>query len=192
MMKKVAMNNVMLDLETMGKSSDAAIVSIGACFFNPISGEIGESFECVIDLEDASHFGQIDGSTVLWWLKQESDARDKLQAVDAMGLAEALHYFRAFVLEHADEVDCVKVWGNGSSFDCVVLRNAYKHCIGENYIPWKFWNERDVRTVVDLGRSFKGINPKRDIPFKGVKHSALADAKHQAEYVSHILRALKS
>lgn len=180
----------MLDLETMGKGSDAAIVSIGACFFEPISGEIGAAFECVIDLEDASQYGEIDGSTVLWWLQQERAAREKLNSADRMSLDEALHRFRAFVAEHMD-YDVVKVWGNGSSFDCVILRNAYKHCMGEQYVPWRFWNERDVRTVVDLGRSFRGINPKKDIPFKGIKHSALADAKHQAEYVSHILRTLK-
>ncbi len=183
------MNNIMLDLETMGSSSDAAIVSIGACFFEPKTGLIGQCFECVIDLGDAGHYGDIDGNTVLWWLKQESEARDKLQAIDAMGLGEALHRFRVFVVENAKN-NMVKVWGNGSSFDCVILRNAYKHCIGDVYTPWKYWNERDVRTVVDLGRQLKDINPKKDIPFQGIRHSALDDAKHQARYVSHIIQSL--
>lgn len=29
------MKNLMIDLETMGNSSNAAIVAIGACFFEP-------------------------------------------------------------------------------------------------------------------------------------------------------------
>ncbi len=32
------MNNLMIDLETMGKNKDAPIVSIGAVFFTPETG----------------------------------------------------------------------------------------------------------------------------------------------------------
>ena len=39
------MNNVMLDLETMGKGPSAAIVTIGAVFFDPMTGELGAEFE---------------------------------------------------------------------------------------------------------------------------------------------------
>ena len=35
-----------------------------------------------------------------------------------------------------------------------------------------------------------GINPRRDIPFEGDRHNALADAKHQAKYVSAIWQRL--
>ncbi len=37
------MNNLMVDLETMGKKPNAPVVSIGAVFFDPQSGEIGLS-----------------------------------------------------------------------------------------------------------------------------------------------------
>ncbi|EPG3512343.1 3'-5' exonuclease, partial [Klebsiella pneumoniae] len=49
--------------------------------------------------------------------------------------------------------------------------------------------DRDVRTIVELGRAI-GINPRRDIPFEGDRHNALADAKHQAKYVSAIWQRL--
>lgn len=52
-----------------------------------------------------------------------------------------------------------------------------------------FYNERDVRTIVDLGQSI-GFDPKRDMPFDGIKHDALADAIHQARYVSAIWQLL--
>ncbi|MFM2590025.1 3'-5' exoribonuclease domain-containing protein [Vibrio sp. TBV020] len=48
------MKNLMIDLETMGNSSNAAIVSIGACFFEPSTGEIGEKFSRIISLESFS------------------------------------------------------------------------------------------------------------------------------------------
>lgn len=38
------MNNLMIDLETMGKKPNAPVVSIGAVFFDPQSGEIGPEF----------------------------------------------------------------------------------------------------------------------------------------------------
>jgi inhibitor of KinA sporulation pathway (predicted exonuclease) len=45
--------------------------------------------------------------------------------------------------------------------------------------PWKFWNVRDVRTVVDIMK----INPKEFI-FNGIKHNALDDAVHQVKYMT--------
>ena len=39
------MKNVMLDLETMGKGPNAAIVTIGGVFFDPMTGELGAEFD---------------------------------------------------------------------------------------------------------------------------------------------------
>ena len=39
--------------------------------------------------------------------------------------------------------------------------------------------------MVNLGRRV-GFDPKRDLPFDGERHNALADAVHQAQYVSLI------
>lgn len=50
-------------------------------------------------------------------------------------------------------------------------------------------NDHDVRTIVTLGRSI-GFDPKMDMPFDGERHNALADARHQAKYVSAIWQKL--
>ena len=55
--------------------------------------------------------------------------------------------------------------------------------------PWQFWNDSDVRTMVLLGLQL-GFDPKRNMPFDGVAHNALADARHQAKYVSTIWQKL--
>ncbi|EJC1833696.1 3'-5' exoribonuclease, partial [Escherichia coli] len=47
------MNNLMIDLETMGKNKDAPIVSIGAVFFTPETGDIGQEFYAVVSLDSA-------------------------------------------------------------------------------------------------------------------------------------------
>ncbi|HBP8688364.1 TPA: 3'-5' exoribonuclease, partial [Escherichia coli] len=42
--------HLMIDLETMGKNPDAPIISIGAIFFDPQTGEMGPEFSKTIDL----------------------------------------------------------------------------------------------------------------------------------------------
>ncbi|HHB9818735.1 TPA: 3'-5' exonuclease, partial [Salmonella enterica] len=81
----------------------------------------------------------------------------------------------------------MKVWGNGATFDNVILRGAYERA--GKICPWPFWNDHDVRTLVTLGRSI-GFDPKKDMPFIGEQHNALADARHQAKYVSAIWQKL--
>ncbi|WP_162827369.1 3'-5' exoribonuclease domain-containing protein, partial [Escherichia coli] len=46
-------DHLMLDLETMGKNPDAPIISIGAIFFDPQTGDMGPEFSKTIDLETA-------------------------------------------------------------------------------------------------------------------------------------------
>jgi hypothetical protein len=173
------MKHVMLDIETMGNSSEAAIMSIGACYFNPATGEIGEIFHQQINLQSSVDFGlTMDVSTILWWMKQSDEARSKFYDNHKQAhITTVLTAFSAFVKPNS------QVWGNGATFDNTIMKNAFEKCgLG---CPWKFWNDRDVRTMVELGLSV-GIDPKRDLPFEGVKHDALADAIHQAKYTSMI------
>ncbi|CDO13992.1 3'-5' exoribonuclease [Klebsiella pneumoniae] len=177
--------HVMVDLETMGKKHNAPIVAIGAVVFDPATGSIGESFYKVVCLESSVNWGAvIDPSTVIWWLKQSSEARSAIVNDDAIPLQDALLQFREFVSDNvAGGSKKAQVWGNGASFDNSILRSSYD-CIAEDY-PWEYWNDRDVRTMVELGQAIS-FDPKTTIPFEGSRHKALADAIHQARYVSAI------
>ncbi|HHR5520165.1 TPA: 3'-5' exoribonuclease domain-containing protein [Klebsiella pneumoniae] len=177
--------HVMVDLETMGKKNNAPIVAIGAVVFDPATGSIGESFYKVVCLESSVNWGAvIDPSTVIWWLKQSSEARSAIVNDDAIPLLDALLQFREFVSDNvAGGSKKAQVWGNGASFDNSILRSSYD-CIAEDY-PWEYWNDRDVRTMVELGQAIS-FAPKTTIPFEGSRHNALADAIHQARYVSAI------
>lgn len=178
------MNHVMLDIETMGNTTEAAVMSVGACYFNPNTGEIGEKFHEKCSLKSSVESGLvIDASIVLWWMQQEDDARSKFYSNNLeQGINEMLLKFAGFIDEGA------QVWGNGATFDNAIIKSAYKKVLGFD-APWKFWNDRDVRTVVELGYQV-GFNPKRDMPFEGVRHDALDDAIHQAKYVSAIWQKL--
>ncbi|MEY1162478.1 3'-5' exonuclease [Providencia manganoxydans] len=173
--------HLMLDLETMSNKSNAAIVSIGAVAFEPSEAEIGPAFYQVVDLRSCERAGlHIDADTVLWWMKQSSEARAEIVGV-GYELEEALgdlnHFAERFL------TDDVQVWGNGVDFDNIILRNAYDAVDIEPF--WKHWNNRCVRTIVELGRN-AGIDPKKTLALEGEQHNALADAIHQAKYVSII------
>lgn len=181
--------HLMVDMETMGNSPDAPIVSIGAVFFDPSTGNTGAEFYQVVSLESSMSFGmKPDASTIQWWLKQSSEARSAILVDEAMGLLETLELLADFIAENAaNGSHTVQMWGNGCSFDNVILRRAYALTDTPFAVP--FWNDRDVRTMVELGKSV-GINPRFDIPFEGDMHNALSDARHQVKYVSAIWQRL--
>ena len=181
--------HVMVDLETMGKKPNAPVVSIGAVLFDPATGILGETFYKVVSLESAVSWGaEIDPSTVIWWLKQSSEARSAIANDDAIKLDDALLMFTDFVLENVTGGrKKAQVWGNGATFDNAILRSSFDiACLD---CPWDYWNDRDVRTMVELGKAI-GFDPKTAIPFEGDRHNALADAQHQARYVSAIWQRL--
>ena len=176
-------HHLMIDLETMGKNPDAPIISLGAIFFDPQTGEMGPEFSKTIDLDTAG--GVIDRDVIKWWLKQSREAQSAI-LTDEIPLDDALLQLREFI----DENSCgfyVRVWGNGANFDNVILRRSYERqgipC------PWRYCNNRDVRTIVELGNSI-GFDVRMTIPFEGVPHNALDDARHQAKQVSAIWQKL--
>ncbi|EFG1726831.1 exonuclease, partial [Escherichia coli] len=106
-------DHLMIDLETMGKNPDAPIISIGAIFFDPQTGDMGPEFSKTIDLETAG--GVIDRDTIKWWLKQSREAQSAIMT-DEIPLDDALLQLREFIDENSGEF-FVQVWGNGANFD---------------------------------------------------------------------------
>ncbi|ENG71733.1 exonuclease family protein [Escherichia coli p0305293.8] len=178
--------HLMIDLETMGTNTNAPIVVIGAVFFDPQTGEIGPVFYIVISLTDAMNTGAVpDGGTIEWWLKQSSEARAAI-LTDQVKLKDALSQFREFINEYSDE-KFVQVWGNGATFDNAILRTSYERL--DIPCPWRYHNDRDVRTIVELGKTID-FDARTVIPFEGVRHNALDDARHQAKYVTATIQKL--
>lgn len=182
--------HLMIDLETMGNKPDSAIVAIAAVLFDMVSGVTDDAlFYEVIDLRSSEKYGgSIDADTVLWWLGKSENARGEItNSTKLIDLPVALTRLNSFAFEFCEER--VQVWGNGSNFDNVILRSAYESCEINPF--WRHWNDRDVRTIVELGRN-AGIDPKKDFPFVGEAHNALDDALHQVNYVvaihQHLLK----
>lgn len=182
------MNHLMIDLETMGNKPTAPIVAIGAVFFDPQSGELGAEFYAAVNLTSAMNQGAIpDGDTIIWWLKQSPEARAAICTDDTLPISLALSELSSFISRNSENPRYLKVWGNGTTFDNVIIRASYERA--GKVCPWPFWNDSDVRTMVLLGRQ-QGFDPKVNMPFDGIAHNALADARHQAKYVSAIWQRL--
>lgn len=176
------MTDIMVDLETLSTKPNALIVSIGAVKFSVQQGVYDKFYiPCYVRPDDilynAGHTTaegfDISISTLQWWDDQSDDVRAVLAAPSAVAIDSALTAFSEWVLA-GDTIKNIRLWGNGASFDNVILAEAYRLCNLER--PWMFWNDRCYRTV-------KALKP--DIPAirVGMHHNALDDAITQAEHL---------
>lgn len=161
----------MIDLETLGTRPTSIVISIGACFFDIDSGEIGPKFYLVLNLDQQKAKGRTtDEDTLAWWTRQSPEAKAVFDSkqIDCL---RALKLFDAFVRQNTH----VAPWGNGASFDVAIMEDLFRTF--ELKIPWQYWNTMDLRTY----RRFIGGNEK--LEKGGVNHNAIDDAVSQAEYV---------
>lgn len=186
------MNNLMIDLETMGTTPSAPILSIGAVFFDPLTGELGNEFFCNIDWKSAFQGRKVTPDTVKWWMTQSVEARGSLLSDKfIVNMSDALQELQTFIFKRCSGVDAfgyggVKVWGNGATFDISILENAFRQY--KKRIPWHFTSVRDCRTVEDIAEPAGYI--RNDIQREGIHHNALHDAKYEAKYISYMVSGL--
>lgn len=170
------MKHVMLDLETLGTIPGASVISIGAAEFE-LDGAVGRTFSQNISAASCREIGCVeDPATHDWWAKQSKEAQDRLTK-DRKHVAEAAALFHAWFQKCGADF----VWGNGATFD-VSLWEAICRKLGIS-APWKFWNVRDMRTVIHLFDF-----DVRDMKRSGVHHDALDDVKFQIACVSAALK----
>lgn len=169
------MQDVMVDLETLGTQAGCVVLSIGAVRFGP--GGLGEEFYAVVSRDDSETHGLVtDADTLAWWQRQSAEASAVLKAAasdEALALKVALQQFRKWVPARP------RIWGNGAGFDNPILAALYKKAGVP--LPWKFWDERCYRTL-------KNMFPQVEEGTRGgTYHNALDDAKHQAQHAARCL-----
>jgi len=170
----------MVDLETLGTDSNSVIVTVSILACNLKTSEIYGELELSIDMNDQVQMGAlIDPNTVVWWLQQSKESQEELLRNSSVSVYSAVEMIERFIDKHGQGT----LWGNGATFDNVILRNLYSR--HGQIFPIPFWRDRDVRTIVDLG----GIDT-RDFKFTGTKHKGLDDCKHQLNYCSYALSKL--
>lgn len=174
----------MLDVECMGKGEDAALLSIGAVFFDLKTQTMGPTFLRAINLATAVRDGgTLDPSTIMWWLGQGDEARNGVR-FSTNDIRVVLTDFSAWIAETCRHAD-VRPWGNSASFDLPKVATAYQRA--GMTAPWYWTNERCFRTV-------RAMYPKveYDPSQKGDgAHNALEDAKFQVNHLFAIGNSLR-
>lgn len=173
----IANSHIMLDLETMGTDPYSPVIAIGACRFEINDELIMDFFYQPIKLESCMKLGlKPSASTIEWWMDQSPEAKALFKDPTAVDLPLALDAFTEW-----HNSDHGSIWGNSASFDCGLLKNAYKACDKE--VPWQFWQEKCYRTL-------KGLVPDVKLSRIGTFHNARDDAISQAIHLRDIYKRL--
>lgn len=170
------MRDIMIDIETLGTTAGSVILSIGAVAFDPAERALGPRHYGVVSIASSLSLGAtVDPDTVDWWSKRTPAAQRVIFAAlspDASTLPDALDRLSDYLRGQDSPAD-LRIWGNGSDFDNVLLVAAYAQAGRKP--PWRFYNHRCFRTLKNL---FPGHEPVRE----GEHHNALDDAVHQARH----------
>lgn len=164
--------DIMVDIETVDNKPTAGILSIGAVMVDWYNNRIDHPFYVSICPDSCKDAGLTESEdTMKWWARQSEEAR-RVFTEPKVSLMEGLTAFHRY-LDRWNRSK-LRLWGNGSDFDNVIIANAY-NAVGLD-APWRFYNNRCFRTVKNI-YSDVIVTPGR----KGTYHNALDDAKHQAE-----------
>lgn len=168
------MQHLMIDIETLAKTPDSVILSLGAVKFNPYSmDDPTDGLYFRIDVDEQIELGRVvDDSTLKWWSTQPNDVRDDaFSDDDRLSLDEVRRHLNKMV------VGIEAVWAQGTVFDIGILENLYRQ---KNWPkPWQFWQIRDSRTLLNT------FGDNRELNKKG-SHNAFMDAWEQAKAVQTI------
>ena len=169
--------HLMIDLETLARSRNAGILSIGACRFDPHTTDIESTYYERIILETQESYGRvINEDTLGWWSQQDKQIQEDAfgEGDDRIDLKDAMKKLYTFGLGTSN------VWSHGSIFDVVIIEDVCRSL--QQAVTWKFWEVRDTRTLFDLADV--------SVKIEG-KHNALTDAIAQTQAVQQSYAKLK-
>ncbi len=184
--------DVALDIETMGTTAKAVVLTIGAVRFDPHgpllrawsvretmllgsnSFSDHERLHVRLDVGQQVSAGHaIDVDTLAWWADQDDLA---FAAAFGDGIAVPIRTALLWLTDFCRGAE--RFWAQGGlTFDFPILETLYE-CAGLN-VPWHYNEVRDVRTLVD-GHGASSY---------GIKHHALWDAFNEARWVQERYRA---
>lgn len=173
------MNDVMLDLETLGNGKDKCVCQIGAIFFDNSTGELGNRFK--VNVDAASHMklgAQMDAPTVYWWLKQSKEAQNSITSGELVDITTAITQLNEFLRP------AKRIWSH-ATFDFVTIQETFKQCGVKP--TFKYSAGLDLRTLTYLG----GVKVDK-IAREGIHHDALDDCIYQVKYCVSALNAVKT
>ena len=185
------MDQIMLDLETLGTDANAVILSIGAIQFDLNTGKIEDHFMFKVDPQSCLDLGgTVTWSTLKWWMNQDEDAVKSLNGT-RISIHEMLRRLTDWIDDIISDEGEVEIWCKGPDFDISII-NYYYRQFKDVEPPWKFWNVRDVRTTVKNLLKGKEIEKEVTKNFEGIAHNALDDCKLQIDYTCKIYNLINN
>lgn len=187
--------HVSIDIEAAGPAPYGRLLQIGAVAFDLTFGA-SEQVEMLVDASKcldvviAPYPEGVDGprEIAFWRSAEAAEAKKMINAAKAVDLRDGLGMLTEFIKKFLGNGG--SLWAKPPSFDCTILRHAYK--VAGLECPWSFREEDCVRTAVRIAKRIgRGPILVPDERCKGlVKHYAVHDAIEQAVLMRAAWRAI--
>lgn len=182
------MNNaVMLDLETFGTGTNAAVVQLAVQPFNSLTGEFEKSHGNRWDVSLDSCLwagGNVDEDTIAWWVGQ-SKRGCRMPSGKGYPIREVIRLMTEWLQSPIFQLGPkYTIWSQGAGFDIPIVE-GYCRRLGIN-APWRYHAARDTRTVYDLA----GEDGWQKAPGEP-SHDALEDCWKQIEDLGDALKVIR-
>ena len=170
----LSMAHLMIDIETLGTTPDAHILTIAAQSFDPLQRDwLGSHYYARVDFENQEN-RRIEQGTLEWWATQKESQSEAFAEHDRIPLDQALAGLGRLIWQSK------RIWTNGSNFDMTILEDAYKSY--NIALPWQYFHVRDARTIYSL------VPTLNKYP---ASHHALEDCRRQIQLLWDSLEYLK-
>jgi hypothetical protein len=183
--------HLMIDIETLGTSPNAHILSIGVLAFS-VDGPI--EWERWDIIPNSCKGFDISPETVLWWLEQSETARNGViygvPDRPKQHIRSALIGLCGFVRKWSCDSEKVFIWANSPSFDIVIIENAMKKF--DIKPPWIYRHLMDLRTLKRTWENMGGTIPdftgktREYLGASSSEHDPIYDCIIQSFAVSHV------
>lgn len=168
--------HIMIDLETLGTSENAHILSIGMVAFD--RDEIVKTLYLNVSPDGQEH-RHVDGNTARWWMTQSDAARAALNEPGPMRAYRVAQEVAIFIAGMQTDA----IWAYPASFDLPILHSFLRQ-FGEHKCMDRR-KQRCARTTLALADV--SIDSYRAA---GTHHNALDDATAQVAALREALRVL--
>ena len=193
--------NIIIDFETIGiaanGNSDQAVVSLAAITFDsditldklkkvPYLKVVDSTFYVKFALNTqrkGERFERtFDPNTLAWWKDQPPEVKKEIiPSSEDEQLNVGVQKFKKYLSDNGCNPKYSKIYSVGQHFDIPIMQSIF-HMTGVDFNDTvaKYWNIRDVRTVLDenVGMSNNQFKLPKDIEDSFVKHNA----KHDVAY----------
>lgn len=176
------MKAISLDIETLGTSSDAVVLSIGACVVTPDGVRTDQLFYSRVNIQEQINAGRsITEGTLRFWFEQEREVqKSTLGEGDGPPVSQVLAELKSWL----DAMGNPSVYCKGPQFDAAILDSLADSAGVPRAVNYRRW--RDIRTLEEIlvwAGHEELLEDTKQNSWNGNAHDALADAQAQGAVI---------